>query len=257
MDLAAANTENILGYPISRMDVAESVHEIISWLDGNQSRYFVCANPHSLVVARHDPLFHQAILESDLILPDGAGILLASRLLGGNIHGRVTGSDLFMGVNQALSAKSTNRCFFLGSTPDGLARIRDKMARQFPGIEVVGDYSPPFVPMFSDKENDDMLKAIEQAKPDVLWVGLTAPKQEKWIHANRHRLHVPIIGPIGAVFDFFTGQVQRSSPLFQNLGLEWLPRLFQNPQRLWRRTFVSAPLFLAAVLQQKFFPPPD
>ncbi|HIJ84669.1 MAG TPA: WecB/TagA/CpsF family glycosyltransferase [Magnetococcales bacterium] len=234
------------------MGLQDCLDEIVSWLNQrNRARYFVCANPHSLVVARTDAQFRQAILESDLIVADGAGIVLASRLLGGTIPYRVTGFDLFMGVSEVLSAMSGMRCFFLGSTPDTLEKIKDRMAVRFPRLEVVGCYSPPFVSDFSSEENDRMLQAIHQARPHVLWVGLTAPKQEKWIHAHIHRLEVPIVGPIGAVFDFFTGKVHRSAPVFQHLGLEWLPRLIQNPRHLWKRTFVSAPIFLWAVLRQR------
>ncbi|MBF0146330.1 MAG: WecB/TagA/CpsF family glycosyltransferase [Magnetococcales bacterium] len=186
------------------------------------------------------------------MVPDGVGILLASRLLGGDIHARVTGTDLFLGINQALSATPAGRCFFLGSTPDTLEKIRLRMKERFPLMEVVGCYSPPFVPEFDAEENERILRAIHAARPSVLWVGLTAPKQEKWIHAHIHRLEVPIVGPIGAVFDFFSGQVHRSNPIFQRLGLEWLPRLLRNPRHLWKRTLISAPVFLWLVMRQKW-----
>ena len=96
-----------------------------------------------------------------------------------------------------------------------------------------------------------MVEAINRAKPDVLWVGMTAPKQEKWVRQHRDRLEVRFIGPVGAVFDFFIGRVQRSHPLFQRLGLEWLPRLLQEPRRLWRRNFISNPSFLLRVLRAR------
>jgi len=98
-----------------------------------------------------------------------------------------------------------------------------------------------------------MIEAVNRAGPDVLWVGMTAPKQEKWIHQNKDKLNVKFIGAVGAVFDFYAGNVKRSHPWFQEHGLEWLPRLLQEPRRLWRRTFVSAPLFLCMVLLQRMF----
>ncbi|MBF0108329.1 MAG: WecB/TagA/CpsF family glycosyltransferase [Magnetococcales bacterium] len=247
-------TESILGFPVTRMPLDACLEQILSWSeDLAKSHYFVCANPHSLMVAEGDAGFRRAILDADLIVPDGVGISWASRLLGGSIRDRVTGTDLFMAINRALSGLPTGRCFFLGATPDTLERIRMEMEKQFPGIHVVGWYAPPFSARFDHEENERILRAIKEARPHVLWVGLTAPKQEKWIHEHRHRLDVPIIGPIGAVFDFFSGRVHRSSPFFQRLGLEWLPRLIRNPRRLWRRTVISAPRFLWKVACQRFF----
>ena len=145
--------------------------------------------------------------------------------------------------------------FFLGATEVTLAQIRTKMAHDYPQIYVAGTYSPPFKATYSEEELDVMIDAINAAKPDVLWVGMTAPKQEKWIHDNLGKLDVRFAGAIGAVFDFYAGKVKRSPLLFQRLGLEWLPRLIQQPRRLWRRMFISAPIFLFDVVKvglQKF-----
>jgi N-acetylglucosaminyldiphosphoundecaprenol N-acetyl-beta-D-mannosaminyltransferase len=141
--------------------------------------------------------------------------------------------------------------FFLGATEETLDLIGAHMAMDYPNVKVAGMYSPPFKARYSSAENEEMINAINTVAPDVLWVGMTAPKQEKWIYANRTRLCVKFAGAIGAVFDFYAGRVQRSHPLFQRLGLEWLPRLIQQPRRLWRRTFVSAPVFVLHVLQQR------
>lgn len=125
------------------------------------------------------------------------------------------------------------------------------MARDYSNVRVAGTYSPPFKPTYSDEEMNEMISAVNAAAPDVLWVGMTAPKQEKWIFENRARLNVKFAGAIGAVFDFYTGRVKRAHPMFQRLGLEWLPRLVQQPTRLWRRMFVSAPIFMLHVILTK------
>ncbi len=249
-------SENILGFPITTMSKAECISTVRPWLDnGVARRYFVCANPHSLEVARADTLFARALREADLLVPDGVGIVMASKMLGGSIKERVTGSDIFMGLSSLLNhdASGKHRYFFLGSAEGTLEKIRQKMAADFPNIVICGTYSPPFRDEFSEEENQLMAEAVNNAKPDVLWVSMTAPKQEKWIHRNRHRLNVAFIGAIGAVFDFYTGNVRRSHPFFQKLGLEWLPRLLREPRRLWRRNFISNPSFLFRILHSRFF----
>jgi Teichoic acid biosynthesis proteins len=127
--------------------------------------------------------------------------------------------------------------------------MKQRMARDYPNIKVVGTYSPPFKDVYSQAELDEMIHVVNAAAPDVLWVGMTAPKQEKFIFENRLRLNVKFAAAVGAVFDFYTGNVKRSHPWFLNHSLEWLPRLIQEPRRLWKRTFFSAPLFLFHVLK--------
>jgi N-acetylglucosaminyldiphosphoundecaprenol N-acetyl-beta-D-mannosaminyltransferase len=245
------NTERILGYQIATATVDACVEEIIAWIrDGSRGRYFVCANPHSLEVARHDRKFSQTIHHADLVVPDGIGMVLASGILGGSIRNRVTGSDIFYGVNGGLDANGGGTVFYLGSSEDILARIKLNMEQDYPNITVVGTYSPPFKDAFSEEDDIAMVTAINHVNPDVLWVGMTAPKQEKWIYRNRERLNVRFIGAVGAVFDFYTGNVKRSPLIFQKSGLEWLPRLLQQPRRLWRRNFVSNPMFMLRVIKQ-------
>jgi N-acetylglucosaminyldiphosphoundecaprenol N-acetyl-beta-D-mannosaminyltransferase len=126
------------------------------------------------------------------------------------------------------------------------------MQKDFPNIEITGTYSPPFKPEFTPMENNAMVNAVCHAKPDVLWVGMTAPKQEKWVHQNKDRLNVKLLAPVGAVFDFYIDTIKRSPPWFLDHGLEWLPRLIKEPRRLWDRTLLSAPKFLMRVLSQRF-----
>jgi N-acetylglucosaminyldiphosphoundecaprenol N-acetyl-beta-D-mannosaminyltransferase len=157
--------------------------------------------------------------------------------------------DLFIAICRQLDREGGRRVFFLGSSEETLAVIRARMAVEFPRV-VVATHAPPFAEKFSQRENQLMLGAIHSARPDVLFVGMTAPKQEKWIREHRDVLGVPVAGAIGAVFDFYSGRVRRPPVVFQRLGLEWLPRLLQEPRRLWRRNFVSSPLFLRDVFAE-------
>lgn len=247
--------ETMLGYTLDRQPRTACIADVVAWIEQPRTdtpcRWLACLNPHSYVQSLDDSSFAQALQEANWLIPDGIGIVLASRLLGGQIRERVTGSDIFLGVQTALNQAGGGRVFFLGSTEETLAAIRTRMAVDFPQIQVVGTYSPPFKAEFSIEDDQAMLDAIRVAAPDILWVGMTAPKQEKWLHQHRDQLNVRFAAAIGAVFDFYSGRVKRSHPIFQRLGLEWLPRLFQEPRRLWRRMGISAPIFVWHVLRQR------
>jgi N-acetylglucosaminyldiphosphoundecaprenol N-acetyl-beta-D-mannosaminyltransferase len=248
--------ENIVGYKVNTIAgplcVADIAEQVKRENQEQSCRWLACLNPHSVVMAQDDQFFSRALYSADWLIPDGIGIVLASKILGGKIRQRVTGSDIFSGVSEALNAVGGRSYFFLGSTENTLSAIKEKLAWEFPNISFAGCYSPPFISEFCEEENREMVEAINSVAPDVLWVGMTAPKQEKWIHQHRDQLNVKFIGAIGAVFDFYVGNVKRSHPVFQRIGLEWLPRLLQEPWRLFRRNFVSSPLFLWRVLRQRF-----
>jgi len=246
-------TENIIGYRVCRDSASEIVSCVRQWIKENNRRcpYFACLNPHAAVGASDDQDFHISLDSADFLTADGIGVVYASRMLGGNLKRRITGMDVFQGVTEAMNAAKVGSCFFLGSTEETLNKIRSKMAEQYPNVAVAGTYSPPYKPEFSADDNEKMIHAINEAEPDVLWVGLTAPKQEKWIFEHRERLEVNFAGPIGAAFDFFAGNIRRVGPFWQDLGFEWLPRLFQEPRRLWRRSLVSAPKFFWRVIRYR------
>ena len=243
--MKTVETEKILDYRVANVGVASCVDSIVEWVkNGDRCRWLACINPHTYVVSLSDDALSTALNEADWLIPDGVGIVLASRFLGGRIRERVTGSDIFRRVQDKLNLLGGASVFFLGSTDETLAAIRDRMAVDYPNVRIAGTYSPPFKSVFSDEDNKLIVEAINTAAPDVLWVGMTAPKQEKWIYQNLNQLNVKFAGAIGAVFDFYAGRIKRSNPLFQRLGLEWLPRMIQEPRRLWRRMFVSAPIFM-------------
>jgi N-acetylglucosaminyldiphosphoundecaprenol N-acetyl-beta-D-mannosaminyltransferase len=244
--------ELIMQYQITTTNSTSCITNIINWINEKKSaKYFVCANPHSLIEAEDDPLFTEAMKKADLITPDGIGIVIASKILGGTIRKRITGSDVFAGLMFALNQRNGYRVFFLGSTEETLTKIRRKTRQDFPNIAEIGTFSPPFKSKFSEEDNRQMIEAINRFKPHVLWVGMTAPKQEKWIYQNKDKIDVNFIGAIGAVFDFYVGNVKRSHPFFLKTGLEWLPRLIQEPRRLWRRNFISNPKFLFWVIKSR------
>lgn len=246
-------TVNILGFNISNAGLAADVGQAFSFIENNQkAKYMACANPHSLVEAASDAVFNQALHQADVLLPDGAGILLAAKLLKLYVPERVAGTEFFLALTELCNQQGNIRIFFLGSTDSVLEKLVERVKLDFPNVEVCGVYSPPFKAAFSVADNAEMIAAINAAKPNVLWVGMTAPKQEKWILTNKDQLNVNFIGAIGAVFDFYAGTKKRAPQWICNLGLEWLPRLLREPKRLWKRNFVSSPLFLLAVFKQKW-----
>jgi len=218
---------------------------------GENGRYMACANPHSIVTAFNDPVFKTALHGADVLLPDGSGILLAAKLLNLPLKEKVAGSDFFRECNRKADTIGGIRYFFLGSSEKVLKLITERLNREYPNILVCGTYSPPFKPEFSEKDNTAMVRAINDTRPDILWVGMTAPKQEKWIYANRDKLNVPFIGAIGAVFDFYAGTKQRSSDFWIKLGLEWLPRFLKEPKRLCERNLKSTPIFVWWIIREK------
>jgi len=244
--------ERILKYNITAGSLDAHIQEITENMRDHRGPVFLaCANPHSLVTAEKDPVFAQALQDADILLPDGMGILKASRILGGAITERVSGPDVFMGLLQYMQGQGGYSCFFLGSTKETLAAIGRRLKTEYPGVSLAGVYSPPFADAFSEEQNQEMIDAVNAARPDVLWVGMTAPKQEKWVRKNLDKLDVKLIGCIGAAFDFFAGTKKRSAPVFRRLGLEWLPRFVREPRRMAERVLVSAPKFFLMVRKQK------
>lgn len=207
-------------------------------------------NAHSYNTALKDPLFAEALLKGDALIPDGASIVLAFKFLRHEKIERTAGWDLFQYEMDRLNRKG-GTCFFLGSSKETLKKIMVKAAKLYPNIKVE-TYSPPYKPEFSPEENREMIAAVNRVQPDLLWIGMTAPKQEKWAYAHLKELEVKgHIGTIGAVFDFFAGTIDRAPVWWQEHGLEWLYRLMKEPRRMWKRYIIGNTLFLWNVIKEK------
>lgn len=206
--------------------------------------WLACLNPHSYMQTRHDQKFEHALRQASWLLPDGVGVVIASRILNKRIAGRISGPDAFLAISSALNQSGPFTVLFMGSAPATLDKVAKRYRHDFPNATGIETFSPPFKPAFDAADLDAMRAAIGTARPDVLWVGLTAPKQETLLAEFSLLPDFRFGAAIGAAFDFYAGNVKRSHPVFRRMGLEWLPRLIQEPRRLWRRTFVSAPRFL-------------
>lgn len=242
---------SLLDVGIDTRELSVVCQESIDAIAGRRGQVvFACANPHSLVTARSDETFQRALNDADQVVSDGVGITMLSKLAGVRVGPRITGSDYFLSVMGSLNELGRRRVFFFGSTPKVLDLIASKVPKDFPNLECCGALSPPFG-VWSDEENRLMLETINASKPDLVWVGMTAPKQEKWVFQNRGHLSVPVIGSIGAVFDFYAGTYPRAPAWACRLGLEWVFRLLKEPRRMWRRNFISTPLFAYMLVRER------
>lgn len=237
------STISLLGFDVFCGSIENAVALV---LDGSETIIINTINPHSYVVQKNDSKFKQALLGSDVIIPDGSGILLAALLHLKKKIKKISGFDLFMEVVGQLNRRN-GRAFFLGSTPHTLDIIMDRMSKEYPNV-LVYTYSPAFKEAFNEHDIDMFSRLIDAFAPDVVFVGLTAPKQEKLILQLKDSTDVRLYCGIGAVFDFFAGTINRPSPLWVQLHLEWLVRLIGEPRRLWRRNFISTPIFILDVL---------
>lgn len=209
-------------------------------------------NAHSYNVAQTDELFAAALKGGDALIPDGASIVKACRWIGAASQPaeRIAGWDLFVMEMQRLNDRG-GKCLFVGSSEKVLSLIRERAVADYPNI-AVETYSPPYKPDFSEADNQRMIEVINAAKPDLLWIGMTAPKQEKWAFAHWSELSIDChVGTIGAVFDFYAGTMKRAPLWWQRHGLEWLYRLLREPRRMWRRYVVGNVVFLWRIFKER------
>ena len=197
-------------------------------------------NAHSYNTALEDPEFAEALQNGDYLIPDGASIVKACKKLkaASRPKERIAGWDLFVFEMARLNERG-GKCFFMGSSEAVLEKIRERCKLDYPSI-TVETYSPPYKPEFSPEDNKAMTDAVNAADPDLLWIGMTAPKQEKWAYSHWPELDIHChCGTVGAVFDFYAGTARRAPGWMQKAGLEWLFRLLENPSRMWRRYIIG------------------
>ena len=206
-------------------------------------------NQYSYCIAEKDFLFKEALRNSDVLLPDGIAIVHASKFLDGHKIKKIAGADIHDFLLHKLNL-DYGSCFYFGASESTLEKIESRVKLEFPNIKFKA-YSPPFKSEFSKEENNEMINIINDFQPDVLFVGMTAPKQEKWAYENKHKLKTGLICSIGAVFDFYAGTVERPGQIWIDSGLEWFGRFLREPKRMWKRYFYYGTIFVAKVLKSK------
>lgn len=242
---------DVLGVRVNAVQIADVIHHMRRWIDEKgPCRWIAVTGMHGVMVAQDDPGFRNTLQAADLVVPDGISLVWLGRLRGRRLRRRVYGPELLEGFFDHPASRGT-RHFLYGGGPGVAESLAAVLARRYPGGHVVGTITPPFRALSAD-ETDAIVAQINAAAPDVVWVGLSTPKQEIWMQRHRSRLRVPVLVGVGAAFDFISGRVRQAPRWLRDLGLEWFWRLVHEPRRLWRRTVLLAPRFVAKSLAQVF-----
>jgi N-acetylglucosaminyldiphosphoundecaprenol N-acetyl-beta-D-mannosaminyltransferase len=241
---------DVLGVHISAVNRARALAAIAHWIDRRDRHYVCVTGVHGVMESQRDPELLAIHNASGLTVPDGRPMLWAGQFSGlGEQTGQVRGSDLMLDVCQTAAERGWTSYFYGGK--DGVPELlAEKLKARFPGLRVVGTYSPPFRAL-TPEEDEAIVAEINRLNPDLVWVGLSTPKQERWMAAHRDRIDAPAMFGVGAAFDMHAGLVVKCPPILQRLGLEWLFRLTQEPKRLWKRYLTNNPRFVLGVLRRR------
>jgi len=246
---ASIDRTNVLGVGVSAINIPMAVATIERWIADSARQYVCVSGAHGVMECQGDEELRTIHNRAGLVTPDGMPLVWLSRLHGARHVSRVYGPDLMLALCERSPSKGYRHFFYGGAegVPERLAR---SLHERFPGLIVAGTYSPPFRALTQEEERA-IAAQIDAAKPDIVWVGLSTPKQERWMAVNRERLVAPVLIGVGAAFDFHAGLKSQAPRWMQHSGLEWLFRLVTEPRRLWRRYAYIVPIFLLFVMLQE------
>ncbi|MGB7437274.1 MAG: WecB/TagA/CpsF family glycosyltransferase [Candidatus Acidiferrum sp.] len=237
----------VLGVPIAALQNPDVIAQMEKWIARRERTRYICvANVHVIMEARHDPSFREVLQSADLCIPDGMPLVWIGRSRGHALRKPVCGPDLLIDFCRK-TEEAGYAHFFLGGRPGVANKLANKLQCRFPSMRVVGICSPPFRKL-TQQEDYEIVERINRAAPDVLWVGLGCPKQERWMREHRDNLRVPVVVGVGQAFDIHSGETARAPLWMRERGLEWLFRLCQEPRRLWRRYLIYNTKFIYALL---------
>lgn len=241
---------DILGVKINVTNIKQTLKIINQNLKNIQGKYICVSNVHTTVMSYENYEYREIQNKSYMSLPDGKPLSIISRIKGYKNAARVTGPDLMEEVFK-ISIENSYTHYFYGSTDETLSTLKKILNEKYPSIKIAGMYSPPFREL-TEKEDEDVIKNINSAKPDFIWVGLGAPKQEIWMKNHENKVKGLMIG-VGAGFDYHAEKIKRAPKWMQNLSLEWLYRLIQDPKRLFNRYITTNTKFIFYIIQNYFF----
>lgn len=238
---------NVLGVRVDAVQIPKVVEEMEEWIARREGcRYIAVTGMHGVTEAQHDRQFKEILESAGLVVPDGMPLVWIGRWHGFDMQRRVYGPELMATFCERTASKGY-RHFFYGGAPGVAQDLASRFASRFSGVVVAGTYSPPFRAL-TREEDDGVVEAIESTHADIVWVGLSTPKQERWMFEHRDRLNVPVLVGVGAAFDFYTGRVAQAPEWMRENGFEWLFRLAREPRRLWRRYLVRGSEFAGLVI---------
>ncbi|MFC0406636.1 WecB/TagA/CpsF family glycosyltransferase [Roseomonas elaeocarpi] len=241
--------ENVLGVAVSAVNMDLAVRTIGRWIDQGERHYVCVTGVHGVMEAQRSPELMHIHNRAGMVTPDGMPLAWLLWLGGHAGSDRVCGPELMPALFRASQARG-DRHFLYGASPATLALLQERLLQMAPEARIVGAYSPPFRPLTPD-EDDAVVEAINASGADIVWVGLSTPKQEYWMASHRDRLSAAVLIGVGAAFDMHAGLVTRAPPFLRRTGLEWTYRLVKEPRRLWKRYLSSNPRFVALVACQK------
>jgi N-acetylglucosaminyldiphosphoundecaprenol N-acetyl-beta-D-mannosaminyltransferase len=248
MPEVAHERANILGVRVSPLTMRQTLDAVDHWIADRRPHYVCVTSVHGVMESQRDEDLRRIHNEAGLVTPDGMPLVWVSRLRGFHHVERVYGPDLLLALCRH-SIRTGYRHFFYGGRPGVPERLVANLRRRFPGLRVAGTYAPPFRPL-TPEEDKRIVRIVNDANPDIVWVGLSTPKQERWMAAHVGRVRAPVLIGVGAAFDFHAGLKKQAPPWMRRSGLEWSFRLLMEPRRLWSRYLVNGPLFLSLLFLQ-------
>lgn len=248
--------QSVIGFPVTALPFNSQIEMILNWANKRMSKAVCVANVHMLMEAYTNPNFAAVLEEADLVTPDGMPLVWLMNLVGNHQQDRVAGMDILVAICERISSKNAS-VFFLGSEPEVLERMRQRLNHEFPNLRIAGMEAPPFRPLTAE-EDEAIVQKINRSGAGIVFVSLGCPKQEMWINQHRGRVNAVMLG-LGAVFPVYAGFHKRAPIWIRRSGLEWLYRLVQEPRRLWKRYLQTIPPFLylaiCQVLEARFGKP--
>lgn len=238
---------NVLGTHIDALSWEDTIYTIRDWAINRESRYVTLCNVHSVVTALFDKDHRNDLNDADMATSDGMPVTWTLRMLGYPEQRRINGPDL-MWKYCVKAEKVRRKIYFYGSTVEVLATLASKLRAAFPELQIAGMYSPPFRELTA-AEDDDVVERINSSGASIVFVGLGCPRQERWMFQHRGKINAVMIG-VGAAFNYHAGTIKRAPVWMQNIGLEWLHRLYSNPRRLWKRYLITNTIFILAIAAQ-------
>lgn len=247
MSMNKCECYKILGVNVAAVQINDVIRQMDEWIEEKSfGHYIAVTNTHVVTESWFNPEYRKVLNEADFVVPDGMPLVWLARLGGYPLKRRVYGPELM----ETFIKENGRRHFIYGGKPGTPERLIENLSKRYPGIRFVGSYSPPFRQLTED-EDREIVDMINDLEPDVIWVGLGAPKQEQWMHDHSGKLRVPLMVGVGAAFDFLAGEKSQAPSLLRENGFEWLWRLMSEPRRLWRRYLLYGPLFISLVMLEK------